>query len=207
MIDNLDFKPDDKFVDLGGGTGIFTKSILEHVEFNEPVLLVDPYQEMLELAGENPGIKCLQMDAMAFSEQPECYDKILIKEAVHHIEDRAGLFANLYERLNSGGILLLVHVPPKLDYPLFDAALKRAEERHADPNELFDLLTKAGFEVSRDFIRYPQSMPKSHYFRMVKQRYMSTLYSFSDQELAAGLKEMEDKYKDKDILSFDDHFD
>jgi hypothetical protein len=36
---------------------------------------------------------------------------------------------------------------------------------------------------------------------------MSVLSSFDDDELAAGLAEMEARHADRDILEFNDHFD
>jgi hypothetical protein len=50
-------------------------------------------------------------------------------------------------------------------------------------------------------------MPKQACFRMVEGRWMSPLTSFEDDELAAGLAKMETRYADRDVLSYDDHFD
>jgi hypothetical protein len=53
-----------------------------------------------------------------------------------------------------------VHVPPKLDYPLFDKALRRAEQWHADPDELLTLLTQPGFAVDRDAVEIAHTIPR-----------------------------------------------
>jgi hypothetical protein len=42
---------------------------------------------------------------------------------------------------------------------------------------------------------------------MVRGRYMSLLTSFADDELAAGLQEMEARYRGDDYLDFTDRFD
>jgi hypothetical protein len=130
-----------------------------------------------------------------------------VKEAVHHIDDRKTLFKNIHERLTDGGILLLVHVPPNVKYPLFSQALERCLDWHADPDELTTLLEETGFKVEREGLDFPHSIPKEHYFQMVANCYMSVLTSFSEEELAAGLAEMEEKYADQDVLEFVDHFD
>lgn len=207
MVDKLKLQPGDRLVDLGGGTGIFAKDILKQVPLEQPVVLVDPFPEMLAYAHDHPGIECVEADALGFSEQPRRYDKVLMKEAVHHVEERARLFANLYERLSDGGILLLVHIPPKIDYPLFDKALERSLTWHADPDELCRLLAEAGFKVERDALDYRQVIPKEKYFSMVAGRYMSLLTSFEERELAEGLAEMNERYADREILEYNDHFD
>lgn len=207
IVDKLRLHPDDVFADLGGGTGMYTADILEQVPLRHGATLVDPFAEMLARVPSELPVRRLCMDALAFSEQPGHYDKILMKESVHHVQDRPALFRNLHHRLNPGGILLLVHVPPVIDYPLFEAALERAKTWHADPDTLTEQLEAAGFAVERDALDYRHSVPRETYFRMVRNRYMSLLSSFSDEELAAGLREMAETYAGRDVLEFNDHFD
>ncbi len=207
MIDMLRLSEEDVFVDLGGGTGIYTAAILDQVKLREPVVLVDFSSDMLDHVPEDLPVEKVHMDALTFSEQPRRYDKVLIKETVHHVDDRQALFQNLYERLEPGGALLLVHVPPDIDYPLFEAAKKRALGWHANPDELERLLGEAGFRTARDAVDWPHAVPKERYFEMVASQYMSVLSSFSPEELAEGLREMEEAHAEAEVLEFTDHFD
>lgn len=207
MIEMLRLSADDVFVDLGGGTGIYTEAILDRQPLNEPVILVDYFAEMLDHVPEDLPVEKVHAEALAFSAEDRTYDKVLIKETIHHIDDRATLIRNLYERLPPGGALLLVHVPPELDYPLFQAALDRARSWHAKPDELVEQLAAAGFRTERDAVDWRHSLPKQHYFEMVANQYMSVLSSFSEDELHDGLMEMKEKYADTDVLEFTDHFD
>lgn len=207
MIEKLDLREEDALVDLGCGTGMYSIDILKQIPLRHPVVGVDPYEPMLaQIPPQAPIIRVAQ-DALSFSAQPATYDKILIKETVHHIEDRLRLFANLHDRLVENGVLLLVHVPPDVQYPLFRAALERCLNWHADPNELVQQLTATGFQVERDSLDFPHALPKQHYFNMVRNCYMSVLTSFESQELAAGLEEMDTAYAECDVLEFVDHFD
>jgi trans-aconitate methyltransferase len=207
MIEELRLEADDLLVDLGCGTGIYAIDLLEQVPLRQPVLGVDPFEDMLREIPEDVTIEPICEDAVVFSEQDRRYDKVLIKETIHHIEDRARLFANLYERIEPGGVLLLVHVPHQIEYPLFDAAIERCLGWHADPVELMSQLSEAGFDVGRDQLEYRHEIPKEHYFEMVRNCYMSVLTSFADDELAAGLAEMEARHADRDVLSYIDRFD
>jgi ubiquinone/menaquinone biosynthesis C-methylase UbiE len=207
MIEKLALQPDDVLLDLACGTGMYSLDILKQIPLKRPVQAVDPFAEMLAAIPHCSGLTPVCMDALAYSAKHNGYTKAFMKEAVHHVNDKAQLFANVYESLPKGGVFLLVHVPPTIQYPLFDAAVDRALYWHACPDELRELLRNAGFEVEHEVLSYLHSIPKSTYFAMVESQYMTVLSSFSDEELAAGLQEMERRYADTELLEFFDHFD
>lgn len=207
MVEKLELQPDDVLLDLACGTGMYSVDILKQVSLKRPVQAVDPFAEMLAAIPAGCGLTPICMDALTYSANHNGYTKAFMKEAVHHVDDKARLFANVYASLPEGGAFLLVHVPPTIRYPLFDAALERALHWHACPDELQELLRDAGFTVERDVLEYPHAIPKVKYFAMVESQYMTLLSSFSPEELGAGLREMEARYADVDVLEFVDHFD
>ena len=77
----------------------------------QPVLCVDPVQEMLDVAEANKmeNIETLCETAEEFTKRQIKYDKILIKGTVHHFpaENIQNIFAGIYNQLNEGGILLI----------------------------------------------------------------------------------------------------
>lgn len=207
MIAKLNLHQDDVLVDLGCGTGMYSLDILEQVPLKTPPIGVDPFPEMLAQIPDEAPIQRVAQDAMSFSAQPGTYSKILVKETIHHIDDKRTLFSNLYKRLAPEGILLLVHVPPRVEYPLFRKALERCLTWHANPDELVSLLENETFQVERDSLVYRHAIPKEKYFQMVASCYMSVLSSFDQQEIEAGLQEMEATYANQAILEFNDRFD
>lgn len=211
MVEKLRLVETDVLADIGCGTGMYSLDILEQVPLREPVLGVDPYAEMLAKIPDDAPITPIAEGALEFSRRhPEGtrnYNKVLIKETIHHVDQKDEFFRNIHRNLPAGGIMLLVHVPPNVQYPLFDAALARCLGWHADPDDLVRLLKEAGFDVQRDALDYPHSIPKDHYFKMVRSCYMSVLTSFTEDELEAGLAEMDAKYADTETLEFVDHFD
>lgn len=207
MVEKLQLRPTDVLADIGGGTGMYSLDILQQVPLQKPVFVVDPYPEMLAQIPKDANVTPVAEDALTFARRDLDYNKVLIKETIHHVDRKDEFFANIHKNLPQDGIMLLVHVPPDVKYPLFDAALKRCLGWHADPNELVTQLEQAGFQVTRDALDYEHSLPKEHYFRMVGSCYMSVLTSFAEEELKAGLAEMDERYADKDTLTFVDHFD
>ncbi len=207
MIEKLQLVASDVLADIGCGTGMYSLDILKQVPLKQSVLGVDPYPEMLaQIPGDAP-IAPIAEDALKFSRRRLDYSKVLIKETIHHVDRKEEFFTNIYQNLRPGGIMLLVHVPPAVKYPLFDAALERCLGWHADPNKLVEQLKGAGFDVERDALDYQHAIPKEHYFKMVTSCYMSVLTSFSEKELETGLAEMDSKYEDDSVLRFTDHFD
>lgn len=51
----------------------------------------------------------IEKDAISFLESPHTAKKYLIKEAVHHIDDKESLFEAISLCLEHGGILLILH--------------------------------------------------------------------------------------------------
>ncbi len=207
MIEKLQLAPSDTMADVGCGTGMYSIDILKQMPLENPVIGVDPYREMLAQIPPSTPIVPIVEDALTFSRRNGGYNKMLVKETIHHVADVPAFFANVYRNLPPSGILLLVHVPPNVQYPLFDAALARCLNWHADPNVLVGQLQTAGFDVQRDALDYRHTLPKKHYFNMVRSSYMSVLTSFSEEQLRAGLEEMEQRYRDQSALTFVDHFD
>jgi ubiquinone/menaquinone biosynthesis C-methylase UbiE len=204
MIQSLHLQPQHRLVDIGCGTGIYAKAIRQQVHLEHPILCVDPSAEMLAKIPDNSGLQPLCLDAVTFSGQPGSYDRILIKEAIHHIPEKQQLFNQLFDRLTPGGIFLLLLLPPKIDYPLFKKAIEIYETTQPDYQDLVQLMQNSGFDVKVDFVEYPLKFPKEKYFHLVTNRYMSLISRFDDEELAAGLAEMAATYQNQSTLEFSD---
>ncbi|NER97468.1 MAG: class I SAM-dependent methyltransferase, partial [Symploca sp. SIO1B1] len=129
IIEHLHLISTDTLVDIGCGTGIYSKEILKHIQLQQPIICVDPSAEMLEKIPANSRLNPIKMDGVRFSQELGFYDKIFLKEAIHYIEEKFLLFQNLWQRLTPGGIFLLLLLPPTIEYPLFAKALELYEKK------------------------------------------------------------------------------
>ncbi len=206
MIENLQLKSTDVLVDLGCGTGIYSKAIISQIQLENKIICVDPSDKMLSKIPSNSHYQPVVKDAIKFSQEPGEYDKILIKEMIHHIDDKEKLLQGLFNRLNEQGILLIILLPPTIEYPLFQQALSVFESVQPHYNYLVNLCENIGFETTVNFVEYAVSIPKDKYFNMVKNRYMSLLSRFNDEEINRGLTEMTEKYSNLSDLEFCDRF-
>ncbi|KAL6859429.1 S-adenosyl-L-methionine-dependent methyltransferase [Trichoderma novae-zelandiae] len=67
-------------------------------------------KQMLAVQGSIPSI---EMNPALAQEEFFDFDLIAISMALHHIEDRVGVLSGLYQRLRSGGVLVVVDLTPE----------------------------------------------------------------------------------------------
>ena len=205
ILKYLNLKASDIFVDLGCGTGIYTKKIQELVNFTNPVLCVDISSKMLEQIPQKQNLQTIEMDAIEFTRSSEVYDKVLMQYMIHHISNREELISNLFNKLNNKGQILIIRLAGIIDHPLFAAAKTRYEEAYKSSDALVQSMKNLGFKTSIETIDYNVSLEKDKYLKMVEERYMSILSSFNDIEIKEGIEEINGKYSDQTILNFPEH--
>ncbi|TMM52172.1 class I SAM-dependent methyltransferase [Maribacter algarum] len=207
IISLLEIKETDVIVDFGCGTGIYSKAIRQQVSLKKPIICTDISEKMLSKINDGPSYTLFHKGAIQFSELKLQYDKVFIKEMIHHVKrGRQRLYDNIYNNLNKSGIFIILLLPPKIEYPLFTEAIKYYEENQPHYSEIEKGMKTSGFLTEVSFVEYPLEIEKGKYFAMVRNRYMSLLSEFTDSEIENGINEMESKYKNENILKFNDIF-
>ena len=206
----LDLRPDHWIGDIGAGTGLFLRRLMRYASPERPVVCVDPSPDMLERLPRDPRLHPVRATAEDIAEGRAAlpcdrFDALLIKEAVHHFSELERTLAGLADRLAPGGRILIVTLPPKIDYPLFQTALDRFAAGQPEPDTVAAALRTAGLRTTVEYDAYTVRIERELWHRLVRNRWMSVLSSFSDEELAAGLAEMAERYPDEQLV-FPDRF-
>ncbi|SQD95032.1 Methyltransferase type 11 [Parafrankia sp. Ea1.12] len=211
---------DDRIADVGCGTGLYTGRILNRVRPAGPILCIDPSEGMLSQLPPDPLLLPVHASAEQLAKGATdsrgdhaapvprgSLDALVIKEAVHHVAtgDRPWVITGLTDLLRPAGRFLVVMLPTRISYPLFDRALRRFEELQPDPEDIAGHMRAAGLTVDLSYRDFPLEIPKDRYLQMVRNRYMSLLAMFDDDEIAAGVDEIDRRHPEP-ILSFPDRF-
>ena len=98
-------------VDLGAGACQVASAIAQRVGLRQPVLCVDPSQEMLDMGRVLVGVKTHCRGDMAWitTMKEASVDRIFIRQAVHHFDqERLGdIFGGILKMLKPGGKLCI----------------------------------------------------------------------------------------------------
>ena len=205
LIQTLALNANDSVIDLGGGTGLFSHILYKQANLTNNVVCVDPSDNMLHQARNLPGVSLLCADALSFIlREDKHYDKILIKEAIHHIHQRKDLFIEIYKKLTPSGRLLIVTRPQKPELPFFHAASEAFAQGQPSYEILKTELETSGFTVDVQLHHYPIELPKTKWYRMLRERFMSNLIDFTDEQIEHGIAEIDEKYHGHETLKFHD---
>lgn len=142
-------------------------------------------------------VETLLADGLGFVQRPEeAYDRLLLKEVVHHFEqaDLPALFAGAFRQLRPGGRLVVMTRPHDSSHYPFFAGAHAAWSAAQLPEHVYEAaLAGAGFRVGVDHADYPVTMPAARWLGMVRGRFWSNFNGFSDAEMAAGIEEVRGK--------------
>jgi ubiquinone/menaquinone biosynthesis C-methylase UbiE len=196
--------------DIGSGTGLFLSRLMEVASADNPIICVDPSQPMLDLLPDDPRLTplCATAEQIASGEiamPVPTADAFVFKEAIHHVKDIPGTLAGLADRLNPGGRILIVSLPPRLQYPLFQAALDRFASGQPEENDLVEAMRSAGLRTDDTIEEFTVTIDRDHWLELVGNQWMSVLSTFSQSEVEVGLEEIRERYPESPI-SYQDRF-
>jgi ubiquinone/menaquinone biosynthesis C-methylase UbiE len=211
IVEDLAPAPGNVIADIGAGTGLYGTRLLGSLGGPATLICMDPSAAMLEQVRPRQGVRTVVSDATSAPAALralgyDLVDRILIKEAVHHFRNARSDLAGLAAVLPPGGRLLVAMLPPTVVYPLFQSALERFEALQPHHDTIAAALRDADLDVSLRIASFSLEIPCDRYREMVAERYLSLLSSFTDEELAAGLSEMDSRRPADGIYRFEDRF-
>jgi hypothetical protein len=163
---------------------------------------------MLDLLPNDPRLipVCATAEQIASGEVPmpfETVDAFVFKEAIHHVRDVPGTLSGLADKLNPGGRILIVSLPPLLAYPLFQEALDRFAEGQPEPDDIAKAMRATGLTTDYAIEEFTVTIDRDQWIDLVRNQWMSVLSTFSQDEVATGLEEIRARYPESPITYVD----
>lgn len=186
--------------DVGCGTGNFSAVLRDTAGI--AVTGVEPSAEMAKKGLEH-GMEITVADALDWAKDDgPAFGAILLKEVRHHFTDPATVYQGLTAKIQPAGRLISVTRPDDpIGYPFFEAAHVSWRKGTSIPLEKHvEALRASGLQVHVHEEKYPVSMPRAEWERLVRGRFWSHFAPFSDAEIDEGLKEL----KLPDVVEFND---
>lgn len=181
-----------RLIDVGCGTGRFSAPLASRLGCG--VVGVEPSAGMLAQADTAPSVSYVQGRAEALPVTDEVLDVAWLSMVAHHLDDLAGVAAELRRVLRPGGVVFIRNVfgdrlPERL--PLFDyfpSALDVERRRMPTSVELIDVFAQAGliFAALETISQQIDDSLAAHADRLA-HRALSALELISDEEFEAGL--------------------
>lgn len=187
---HLALQTHEHWVDFGAGTGRFSQA-LHHYAQPASTLCVEPDAAMCAIAQQKTALKTLQACDHRFIQQPIHYDALLVKEVIHHLHDRVAFWKGVKQQLSANGRILLITRPQQTTLALFGQAKQRFAEHQPAIETLCTELEQAGFSTQVSVLDFPLQSEKTHWYAMLRAKFMSDLASFSDEAIEAGIAELE----------------
>ena len=199
ILDKMTFVPDtDVLVDLGSGTGTLAWNIMKHAKLKHSVICVEPHPTMASIASKLDGITVVQTTAQEFSSKTDRvgqFNKVLMAFCSHHFADcRKSLFTKLSESLPQGGLILIIDRQRETALPLFKAAQEKHRKAHENDlsSEQYSVLVEPlGFQVDSCELTLEYTMTKELWYETLREKYISYLHWFTDEQIEDGIKELE----------------
>lgn len=190
---HLALKPHEHWVDFGAGTGRFSLAIHRHAQ-PASTLCVEPDASMWAIAQQKTELNSLQACDQSFVQQAIHYDALLVKEVIHHLSDRTAFWQGVKHQLTANGRILLITRPQQTTLALFQQAKARFAQHQPSIDLLSTELQTAGFETDISVIDFPLRQSKSHWYSMLRAKFMSDLAPFSAIEIETGIAELETEH-------------
>jgi ubiquinone/menaquinone biosynthesis C-methylase UbiE len=155
-------RPGDRVLDVGCGTGYFTRRAAHAVGPDGHAVGIDPSDQVIAYATRHAPANCTfrVAGAQALPEEDGSFDVVISSLAVHHLpaEDRPGALAEMHRVLRPGGRLLLADLrkqPQHLRVAQKVGAFSKHAHQHDPTFDLAELVAQAGFRVTGTGDRWP----------------------------------------------------
>ena len=191
-----------RILDIGCGRGKILANLSNKLRLlNKPIGLdIENHKD------KSKKIIFKKIDALSYILKTEItFDLILIKQTIHLLERKQviKLLSICKNKLNPNGKIIILSLDPKKnEIPTFQLMNKKLKISLKKDQKLFNLILKNQNKIIIKKFTFDVQISKTKYLQMIKNRYISTLLNFSNEQIDDGINEIKKDYGK--VLNFKD---
>lgn len=206
----MHFSAQTTILDFGCGTGNYLRTI--HTKYHSKCFGIEPADGMREKAiQKNQGIAIIKKgDHLHIPFDDNSFDFIYMTDVIHHIPALSALFATLWKKLRTDGMVAIVteshqQIETRWYNRYFPSLAKNEKQRYPDIEEIEAEAISQGFVAEDRQIKTsePTATISEHFIRMVTEKNYSMFRLLEHEEYQAGLARLK-RDKGKTIIA-DNH--
>jgi cyclopropane fatty-acyl-phospholipid synthase-like methyltransferase len=202
LIQNIKLNYESKILDIGCGRGKILENLSNKLNLiNKPIGL-----DLENHKDKSKKIIFKKIDALTYVKKTKfTFDLILIKQTIHLLKKKQAikLLSICKSILNPNGKIIILSLDPsKNEIPTFQLMKKKLKNSLKKDEKLFNLIFKNQNKIIIKKFVFNVQISKTKYIQMIKNRYISTLLNFTNQQLNNGINEIKKDYGK--VLKFKD---
>ena len=195
LLKNIKLNSKSIILDIGCGRGKILGSLNSKLK-----LKIKPFGiDITDHKDKDKRINFKKINALKFFNKNKYkFDLILIKQTIHllSLSEIKQLLNILKTSLTSNGkIFIFTLDTDRNEIPTFELMKSKLSKSIIRDNKILKLIIKSNNQIIKKKFFYRVKITKKKYLNMIKNRYISTLLTFTKKELNKGLKEINLKYK------------
>ena len=183
-----------KFLDLGGGSGMFADIVKKGTNWD---IVVGDYSEKLLESAKKKNLKTALMDINDLS-LDEKYDIVLCKYCIHYVKNYPLFYKAMHQLLNENGKIYIISRPQVTEFPFTEKLHKQWKESQPSSDEFLNYASDF-FQLKTEVLRFPLEMKYKEWNNIVLNRAMSHMRD-DDADLARS-----NSYEEKETVKFTDN--
>lgn len=142
------FRPSDRVLDLGGGSGRIAQNLIGKVA---EITVIDPAPKMIARCKRRQGLRCKLGSATQIDFPDQSFDKIILVDAFHHFPQQKNVLIELRRVLTADGQLIFEEFDPRHWFGALIVWLEKLlhlGSQFYSPDDLKFLLEQNGFQAT-----------------------------------------------------------
>ena len=202
LAKNIKIHSKSEILDIGCGRGKILGSLSSKLKLNHKPIGID----LVNHTDKDKRISFRKINALSFfSVNKKKYDLILIKQTIHllKLKEIKILLSKMSNSLTPHGKILIFTLDPhKNEIPTFELMKTKLLKSLNRDIKILNFISKLYPKRIIKKFSYKVKITKRKYVEMVLEKFISTLLNFNNDQIVAGVKEINQKYKKN--LKFED---